>query len=76
MSFIKCESEIVLADVNSASCASGFIDSQPDYDTLLNQLAALNEFDPEKTAWIIIICLSTFIVGFGTGVVIKLLRRL
>ena len=76
MSFIKCESEIVLADANSASCASGFINAQPDYDLLLNQLAAINEFDPEKTAWIIVICLSTFIVGFGIGVVIRLLRRL
>lgn len=76
MSYIKCESEIVLVEPNSATCAAGFVNSQPDYDTLLNQLAALNEFDPDKTAWIIVICLSTFVVGFGVGVVIKLMRRL
>lgn len=40
------------------------------------QLVALNEFDPERAAWIVVICLSTFVVGFGLGVVIKLLRRL
>jgi hypothetical protein len=50
MSYLKCNSTPVLEDANSATCASGFIESQPDYDTLLNQLAALNEFDPCSAA--------------------------
>lgn len=75
MSYIKCESEIVLADANSASCASGFVDSQPDYDVLLNQLAAINDFDPLRTGGIIVFCLAIFITGFGVGMVIRWLRR-
>lgn len=76
MSYIKCESEINLVDVNSATCSSGFINSQPDYDVLLNQLAALNDFDPLRTAGIIVFCLVMFVSGFGAGMVIRYLRRL
>lgn len=50
---------------------------EPTDSTLIYaQLVALNEFDPERVAFIIITCLVTFLVGFGAGVVIKLLRRL
>lgn len=47
-----------------------------DSTAIYAQLVALNDFDPERAGWIIVICLSTFVVGFGLGVVIKLLRRL
>lgn len=47
-----------------------------DSTAIYSQLVALNEFDPEKAAFIIVICLATFLVGFGAGVVVKLLRRL
>ena len=40
------------------------------------QLVALNEFDVEQAGLIIVSCLATFLVGFGAGIVIKLLRRL
>lgn len=76
MSYIKCEEAVIQIDPTTAECATGFINSQPDYDTLLTQLVALNEFDYEQSAGIVVICLSTFLVGFGVGVVIKLLRRL
>ncbi len=47
-----------------------------DSTAIYAQLVALNEFDPERVAIIIVTCLVTFLVGFGAGVVIKLLRRL
>lgn len=46
-----------------------------DSTAIYAQLVALNEFEPSRIALIIVICLSTFIVGFGAGVVVKLLRR-
>lgn len=75
MSYIKCESEIVLGANNTASCETGFINAQPDYDVLLNQLAAINDFDPLRTSGIIVFCLAIFITGFGVGMVIRWLRR-
>ena len=47
-----------------------------DSTAIYAELVALNEFDPERVAVIIVTCLVTFLVGFGAGVVIKLLRRL
>lgn len=76
MSFIKCEETVVQINETTATCTTGFINAQPDYDTLLTQLTALNTFDYEQSAGIVVICLSTFLAGFGVGVVIKLLRRL
>lgn len=50
---------------------------EPTDSTLIySQLVALNEFDAQQAGFIIVTCLVTFLVGFGAGVVIKLLRRL
>jgi hypothetical protein len=50
---------------------------QPTDSTLIySELVALNEFDPARTAGIIVFCLVMFITGVGTGMVIRWLRRL
>lgn len=46
-----------------------------DSTAIYSQLVALNEFDVQKIAGIVIFCLSMFIVGFGVGMVINKLRR-
>lgn len=48
---------------------------QTDATSLTIQLAAVNAFDPAQVSSIIAGCLVLFIMGFGVGVVIKLMRR-
>lgn len=75
-----CDGSLILDPAGFMTCSGSWSIVpyvEPTDSTLVYaELVALNEFDPERTAWIIVICLATFIVGFGTGVVIKLLRRL
>lgn len=75
MAYIKCDGDLTVTG-GSASCSTDWINSQPDYDVLLTQLTALNEFDPLKISLIVISCMVLFIVGFGAGMVVKYLRRL
>lgn len=75
MAYIKCDGELVVSGM-VAQCSDAFINSQPDYDVLLNQLVAINDFDPIKIAGLVIFCFVTFIAGFGAGLVINILRGL
>lgn len=75
-----CDGDLLLDPAGFMSCSGSWSVVpyvQPADSTMIySQLVALNEFNPERSAWIIVICLSTFLAGFGAGVVIKLLRRL
>lgn len=83
---IVCEGDFAVLEygrqtiANSIGCESGWLVIpyvEPTDSTLIySQLIALNEFDPERAGSIIVGCLATFLLGFGVGVVIKLLRRL
>jgi hypothetical protein len=83
---ILCEGNIVEAVASSrpvpnvVACDTGWTVipyvEPTDSTAIYSQLVALNEFDAQQAAFIIVTCLVTFLVGFGTGVVIKLLRRL
>lgn len=75
MAYIKCNVEIVFNGL-LAECSSGWELAQPDYDVLLSQLVALNEFDPVKISLFVVFNLVTYISGFGVGMVINYLRRL
>ena len=74
MSYLKCDTTPSLIDANTASCASGWIHSAPDYDLLINQLVALNEFDPLKIASMLAFFFALYIGSFGVGMVITKMR--
>lgn len=75
-----CDDQLILDPAGFMSCTGSWSVVpyvEPTDSTLIySQLVALNEFDPERAGVIIVTCLATFLVGFGVGVVIKLLRRL
>lgn len=75
MAYIKCEGLLNLSGA-FAECSTGFINSQPDYDVLLSQLVALNEFDPVRISLFVVFNLVAYITGFGLGIVINYIRRL
>ena len=87
MSLVALMSNVALCDGQLFVDPAGFMTCsgswsvvpyvEPTDSTLIYaQLVALNEFDVEQASLIIVSCLATFLVGFGVGVVIKLLRRL
>lgn len=75
-----CDGEFNLDPAGFMSCTGSWSVVpyvEPTDSTLIYaQLVALNEFDVDRVAFIIITCLVTFLAGFGAGIVIKLLRRL
>ena len=75
-----CDGDLLLDPAGFMSCTGSWsvvpYVEPADSTAIYSQLVALNEFDPERVAVIIVTCLVTFLVGFGAGVVIKLLRRL
>lgn len=83
---LVCEGTIVqpvrigVNNYDLATCTGGWsivpYVEPTDSTAIYAQLFALNEFDPLKIVVIIVICFATFLVGFGTGIVLKLLRRL
>lgn len=75
MSYLKCDTTPSLIDANTASCASGWINSAPDYDILINQLVAINEFDPAKVQLMLVFFLVEFITAFVVGMVISKMRK-
>lgn len=75
-----CDGQLILDPAGFMSCSGSWSVVpyvEPTDSTLIYaQLVALNEFDVQQAGFIIVTCLVTFLVGFGAGVVIKLLRRL
>jgi hypothetical protein len=75
-----CDGDLLLDPAGFMACSGSWsvvpYVEPTDSSLVYAQLVALNEFDPEKAGLIIVSCLATFVVGFGAGVVIKLLRRL
>jgi len=75
-----CDGQLLLDPAGFMACSGSWsivpYVEPADSTAIYAQLVALNEFDPERVAVVIVTCLVTFLVGFGAGVVIKLLRRL
>lgn len=75
MSYLKCDGDLVFVDANTATCTAAFSSHTFDYDLLLNELAAINNFDPAVTSMIVVGSLVLFVIGYYSAMVLKRLRQ-
>ena len=74
--FLRCDGTITIDQSQLASCSTTWAENADDLTALLNQLASVNEFDPVKIGIFVSIWMAALITGFGTGLVVRNMRRL